>query len=126
MGLARITKNNTRHFPDGIGPRPDNTKHKREEAKERQAYWDGLSAKDKLARLDAKLGVGVGAKKQRALLQDIIDGKVKPKTEVKEEVSQEKKPKLKAKERRVQENKSELNQEVNNPCLKTGACEYGA
>jgi hypothetical protein len=113
MGLARITKKNTRHYPDGSGPRPDNTKHKRAEAKERQAYWDGLSAKEKLARLDTKLGVGVGAKKQRALLQDIIDGKVKPKAEVKAEAPVEKKPKLKAKERRAQETKSDTKETIN-------------
>lgn len=76
MGASKRT-NNHRSYPDGTSPRPDNTKHRRAEAKERQEYWNGLSAKEKLARLDSKLGAGVGAVKQRAKLQDTIDGKVK-------------------------------------------------
>lgn len=50
--------------------RPDNLKFRQEEAIERQAAYDKLSTNEKLSMLDRKLGVGVGAKKQRARLQD--------------------------------------------------------
>jgi hypothetical protein len=39
---------------------------RRKEAEERAAKWAMLSPKDQIAYLDMKLGVGVGAKKQRA------------------------------------------------------------
>ena len=38
------------------------------EAKERQKAYDDLTPAQKIARLDAKLGKGVGAKKQRERL----------------------------------------------------------
>ncbi len=37
------------------------------EAAERTAYWRGLSVAEKLASLDARLGAGVGATRQRKL-----------------------------------------------------------
>lgn len=45
---------------------------KREEAETRQAAYDKLSVKEKVARLDKKLGKGVGAKKQRERLMTLI------------------------------------------------------
>jgi hypothetical protein len=41
---------------------------RRIEAAERIEYWHSLSTSQKVAVLDSRLGVGVGAKKQRALL----------------------------------------------------------
>lgn len=49
---------------------------RRVEAKARQAVTDKLTPQARLAALDAKLGVGLGAAKERQRLQDIIDGKV--------------------------------------------------
>jgi hypothetical protein len=57
-----------RRNPGCNGRRPDNKKHKREEAIERQAFFAGLSTEQKIALLDSRLGVGLGAKKQRAKL----------------------------------------------------------
>lgn len=58
------TNNNRRH-PAGKGSRPDLTKVKQSEAKERQAYYDTLTVEQKIAKLDEKFGKGVGATKQR-------------------------------------------------------------
>ena len=41
---------------------------RRKEAIERKAAWDNLSTAEKIASLDARLGVGIGAKKQRKRL----------------------------------------------------------
>lgn len=41
---------------------------KKEEAQERQAYYDSLSATEKIKRLNEKFGPGLGAKKERAKL----------------------------------------------------------
>jgi hypothetical protein len=78
--MASKRQNNKRRFPDGSGRRPDNSKHKREEAVERQTAYDALNASQKIALLDSRLGVGVGAKKQRAKLAGVVpvvvEGKV--------------------------------------------------
>jgi hypothetical protein len=66
-------ENNDRCNPGIKGRRPDNKKHKREEAAERQAAYDGLTAAQKLAKLDRKLGEGVGAKRERAKLQSAVE-----------------------------------------------------
>lgn len=39
---------------------------RRKEAEERQQYWDSLSNTEKIQALDKRLGVGVGAVKQRS------------------------------------------------------------
>jgi hypothetical protein len=65
---ARSKKTNlSRRFMGG-GARPDLQKLRQEEAIERQQAWGKLNAAEKLAVLDARLGAGVGAKKQRARL----------------------------------------------------------
>jgi hypothetical protein len=48
---------------------------RQDEAKERQALRDKRTPQDQIAVLDAKLGVGVGAVKERARLQKEIDKK---------------------------------------------------
>ena len=67
-------KTNNRKYSGG-SRRPDKTKFRREEAKERQEAWNALSPAQKIARLDAKLGAGVGAEDQRARLQEQLEAK---------------------------------------------------
>lgn len=50
----------------GHGPRQDRRARHREEAMLRLADWRELSPQARLATLDRRLGVGVGARKQRA------------------------------------------------------------
>jgi cell shape-determining protein MreC len=45
---------------------------KNELAKKRQAERDERSPKEQLEKLDAKLGAGIGAKKERARLEKLI------------------------------------------------------
>ena len=61
-------QNNDRRFPGVKGRRPDNKKFKREEAATRAEAYSKLSADEKLAQLDDKLGKDQGAAKQRARL----------------------------------------------------------
>ncbi len=46
---------------------------KREEAEERQAEHDKLTPQQKIDKLDRKFGKGIGAKKERAKLQALIE-----------------------------------------------------
>jgi hypothetical protein len=48
--------------------RPDRKTARQEEAKERNTAFKKLSKEEKIAKLDAKLGKGKGAKKQREKL----------------------------------------------------------
>ncbi len=60
---------------------PGNHTHattRREEATARNEAWAGLSLKDKLAALDARLGKGVGATKQRARILAMMEAPKKP------------------------------------------------
>jgi len=66
-------KNNNRMFPGIKGRRPDNYKAKAEEAIERLTAWQALSVKEQIALLDARLGKDVGAKRQRARLQKLLE-----------------------------------------------------
>lgn len=52
--------------------RGDRKEIRQKEADERQAEYDKLTPKQKLAKLDQKLGKGVGAKKQREKLAELI------------------------------------------------------
>ena len=88
--------NKARRF-NGGGPRPDNTKHKREEAKERAEAYNKLSVVEKIARLDSMFGVGLGAKKVRAKLSNPVENVA----EVSEELANKPHEKMKAKERRT-------------------------
>jgi len=104
--------NNNRKYPGESRPRPDNAKFKREEAAKRQADYDKLSIKEKLAKLDAKLGPGQGAEHQRAKLMAELERQMNPpvpekKEEVKEPSAEEtpQKSHVKAKDRRHQERK---------------------
>lgn len=49
------------------------SKEKKAEAVERQEFWDNLSLKEKIASLDCRLGVGIGATKQRARIAEQIE-----------------------------------------------------
>lgn len=48
--------------------RPDLKEARKKAAEEREAFWRGMSPKEQLAALDARLGKGQGAAKQRARL----------------------------------------------------------
>lgn len=77
MGTSKKI-NSDRRFSGG-GRRPDLKEAKRREATERLEYWSKLGPKQQLEALDRHLGVNVGARKQRARLQRLIDGP-KPKS----------------------------------------------
>lgn len=66
-------RKNDRRYPGAKFPRPDNYKFRQEEAAERQAAYSKLSAKEKIALLDARLGKGIGAAKQRAKLASALE-----------------------------------------------------
>jgi hypothetical protein len=60
---------NNRKYPGIRGSRrPDLKKFKQEEALERQKTYDALTVEEKVAKLDYKLGKGIGAKSQREKL----------------------------------------------------------
>jgi len=87
-GLRTGKKDNSkRRFPHVGGRRhnPANAQVKATEAKERQEAWEKLGPKGQLAALDARLGKGIGATKQRARLQNLIDNPPKPAKKAKEE-----------------------------------------
>ena len=54
--------------------RKDTAEMRKKEAKQRQEAYDKLTPKEKIARLDQKLGKGVGATKQRARLKAQLKG----------------------------------------------------
>lgn len=54
---------------------PHNRERRQKEAQERQEARNKRSVRDQLEVLDAKLGEGQGAKKERARLQDLIENK---------------------------------------------------
>jgi hypothetical protein len=68
--MAMNKKQNNKREHDGGGPRPDNRKHRQEEAKERLEAWTKLSPQEQLKALDGRPG---GSKKQRARIQARID-----------------------------------------------------
>jgi hypothetical protein len=61
--------------------RLDRQKQRQEEAAARQAAYNRLTIAQKIARLDEKLGTGVGAKKQRAKLEAALANPPKTKTD---------------------------------------------
>lgn len=58
--------NSHRKYPGERGPRPDRAQQKREEAQLRNAMWAERTISDQLRSLDARLGKGAGAARQRA------------------------------------------------------------
>lgn len=71
--------NHRRYF--GRGPRPDMNEFKKEEAQKRMEIWQRLSPKEQLEILDRRLGVGEGAKKQRARLAILLETRNKKQEE---------------------------------------------
>jgi len=70
-------KKHAARFPGAKHPRPDNYAFRQREAQERQEAYNKLSPTQKLALLDARLGKGVGAERQRARLTEQINKPVK-------------------------------------------------
>lgn len=71
---------------------------KQKEAKERQDQRNKRSHKDQIARLDAKFGKDLGAKKEREKIKNLIENQNKPKeTKEHKEEKEEKKSKKKKK-----------------------------
>ena len=73
MAFGKGQKKNDRKFPGGKGLRPDFYEMRVRDAAERQAAYDKLTVQQKIDALDARLGVGKGAVKQRARLQDALE-----------------------------------------------------
>lgn len=65
--------NNRRVYPDANHQPNHKAKFRMDEAKERQEAYDKLSIEEKVAKLDAKLGAGAGAVKQRARLAKALE-----------------------------------------------------
>lgn len=71
-----MDRTNTRKHTGPIsGHRPDQRTYRVESAQESQIAWRKKSVKEQLAELDNRLGVGVGAKKQRARLASLLSSK---------------------------------------------------
>lgn len=70
--ILNMAKTATSRRYQGGGPRPDRNVMKRDEAKARKVEWDMLGHKKQLKALDDRLGVGVGAKRQRARLKKLL------------------------------------------------------
>lgn len=64
--------NNNRKFPGATRQPCQDDKFRKDEAKERQAYYDTLTPQQKLEALDSKLGKGVGAVRQRQKLNALL------------------------------------------------------
>ena len=71
--LKRRVKQNNDHKHPG---KDEHTQKKRAETIMRLSAWSILSPQEKLRRLDERLGVGVGAKRQRAKLAAMMEGNV--------------------------------------------------
>jgi hypothetical protein len=109
--MATSKKQNGKREHIGGGRRPDNRKHRQEEAQERLAAWTKLLPQEQLKALDGRPG---GSKKQRARIQARID---RPKAVAKTDEAFKKfgeqkmaeraaePERLKAKDRRAQEQK---------------------
>ena len=75
--MADITKkrNNNRRNSGIKGIRPDMHEIKVSDASERLIAWQNLSPQEQLNVLDARLGKDIGAKKQRARIQKLLETK---------------------------------------------------
>ena len=72
-----------------------NKETRQAKAKERQAEYNKLTVAERIAKLDKKLGKGIGAVKERAKLLKKGETKIAPKQEPRKEIAQEKLPKKK-------------------------------
>ncbi len=72
MRLAGSIKDNSKRRFRGGGPRPDNASYKRKLAQTNQEGWNSLSPNEKLQSLDARLGKGIGAQKQRRKIAQLL------------------------------------------------------
>ncbi len=64
--MSGRTNGTARRHPGIKGRRPDLREFRQKEAQERLNAWQSLPADDQLRSLDARLGKGTGARKQRA------------------------------------------------------------
>lgn len=101
MGTGK-KQNNNRKYLGAKGPRFDNYKFRCEEATERQKAYDALSVQERIDLLDRRLGKGVGATKQRAKLQALLEKKNTPVAKPQETA----KDRPRAKDRRAYENET--------------------
>jgi hypothetical protein len=97
VGVIKGQKINNRKFPGIKGRRPDRKEQKVYDAEQRQKDWESLTPTQQLKAIDLRLGKNVGATKQRARIQKLVDKGVD--TSVAKKTS-EKKEKVKAKDRR--------------------------
>ena len=76
--------------------RNDKRQKRRDAADDRQAEYDSLSASEKIAKLDKLLGVGLGAKKERARLAGKLGAEtaIQAEKSVKKEKKQTKKSQI--------------------------------
>lgn len=63
---------NTHKFPDANHQPRHLASYRRKEATERQVAYDLLSVQEKIDMLDRRLGVGIGAVKQRTRLSALL------------------------------------------------------
>lgn len=112
VGTKSGNKDNSKRRYPGVGGRrhnPVGAEDKKREALERAQTWAALSPAKQLAALDARLGKGVGAQKQRARLQALIDNPPRPTKKDREAPKQEapastnEGERVKVKDRRAQE-----------------------
>lgn len=111
MSLAIGKRKNNRKYPGVKGKRPDLKKLKKEEAKERQAFYDSLSVKEKMLHLARQLkAVGGEAIVQLQKLQALLDKPTSiPKEEIIVDTNSDKKVKAKDRHKAEQEGKSITN-----------------
>lgn len=99
-----VERKKTRRYPGAKGPRPDGYEQRVIDAQARMEAWQSLSPKQQLRELDRRLGKDVGAKKQRARLQRLIERANRPSPAPEPEPREEARPeKVKAKDRRRRE-----------------------
>jgi hypothetical protein len=77
--------NNGRRYPgESNRNRPDRAQDRRDDARDRLEITNALTPKQRIERLDVKFGVGLGAVKERARLQSLIQRGNKPAAAVKQ------------------------------------------
>ena len=74
-------EHNTHRYPDANKQPRQDAKFRKTEALERKAAYEALSIQEKVALLDRRLGVGMGAVKQRSRLTLQLEKQSKPTVE---------------------------------------------